>query len=263
MRKTNIITQCRTRAASRRSKIIGNHYPEFNISGYTSVDGTVEFYSRINSLLNNSMVVLDFGAGRGSWKEDYSCPYRKSLHDLQGKVKKIVGCDIDEAIYDNPTVDEKVVIKIGEKLPFDDNSFDLIISDFTFEHIENENEIAQEFTRILKAGGWICARTPNKYNYVYILIQLIRNSWHEQILKYVQPLRNEIDVFPTMYRMNSARKIDILFPDDKYENYTYYFNSEPAYFFNNSFLFFIMKIIDSFLPFYLKNNLFIFLKKEI
>ncbi|MGR3274552.1 class I SAM-dependent methyltransferase [Acaryochloris marina NIES-2412] len=262
MHTKNRITQSQNRTANKRSKVIGSHYPEFNISGYTAVDGTVEFYSRINSLLNNSMVVLDFGAGRGSWKEDYSCQYRKSLHNLQGKVQKIVGCDIDEAIYDNSTVDEKVIVKIGDKLPFDNNSFDLIISDFTFEHIENDKEIAQEFTRILKAGGWICARTPNKYNYVYILIQLINNSWHRKILKYVQPLRNEIDVFPTMYRMNSARKINTLFPCDKYENHSYYFKSEPAYFFNNSFVFFAMKVFDSFLPSFLKNNLFVFLNKK-
>lgn len=262
MYKTRCINQGKIEAANIRSKIIGSHYPEFNIGGYTSVDGTVEFYSRINSLLNNSMVVLDFGAGRGSWKEDNSCLYRKSLHNLQGKVKKIVGCDIDEAIYDNSTVDEKVIIRIGEKLPFDDNSFDLIISDFTFEHIENSKEVAQEFTRILKTGGWICARTPNKYNYIYILVQLVNNSWHRKFLKYVQPLRNEVDVFPTMYRMNSVRKISALFPCEKYENHSYYFESEPAYFFNNSFVFFAMKVFDSFLPSFLKNNLFVFLNKK-
>lgn len=262
MYKIRCTSQGKIKAANIRSKIIGSHYPEFNISGYTSVDGTVEFYSRINSLLNSSMVVLDFGAGRGSWKEDNSCLYRKSLHNLQGKVKKIVGCDIDEAIYDNSSLDEKVIIRIGEKLPFDDNSLDLIISDFTFEHIENTEEVAQEFTRILKVGGWICARTPNKYNYVYISIQLLKNSWHRKILKFVQPLRNEIDVFPTMYRMNSAGMINTLFPDDKYENHSYYFNSEPAYFFNNSFVFSIMRVVDSFLPFFLRNNLFIFLKKK-
>ena len=82
------------------SEIISYSYPEVNINGYTSVDGTIEFYSRINSLIDNSMTVLDFGAGRSAWYENDSCSYRKTLRNMKGKVKKVVGCDIDEVWKD-------------------------------------------------------------------------------------------------------------------------------------------------------------------
>ena len=33
------------------------------IGGYSETDGTIDFYSRINCLINQESIVLDFGAG--------------------------------------------------------------------------------------------------------------------------------------------------------------------------------------------------------
>jgi hypothetical protein len=98
----------------RSQKIVSFFYPEVNISGYTSVDGTVEFYSRINSLINDSMTVLDFGAGRAAWYEDDSCIYRKKIRTIKGKVLKIKGCDVDDAIFANKSINESIKIEIGK-----------------------------------------------------------------------------------------------------------------------------------------------------
>ena len=152
--------------------ILSSYYPEVNTSGYTSIDGTVEFYARINSIIEGSMTVLDFGAGRAAWSEDDPCSYKKSLRNMKGKVQKVVGCDVDEAINFNNSVDEKVIIEIGKNLPFEDGAFDVIVCDYTFEHVANPDEVAKEFHRILKSGGWICARTPNKYSYISILTHI-------------------------------------------------------------------------------------------
>lgn len=262
MNKISHISQKKPKATKKSSRIIESNYPEYKISGYTSVDGTVEFYSRINSLVDDSMVILNFGAGRGAWHEDDSSQYRKSLRKLKGKVKMIVGCDIDDAVFKNSTLDKKIKIKIGENLPFENASFDLIISDFTFEHIENYMEVAEELSRVLKPGGWICARTPNKYNYISILTKLIKSSWHRRLLRFVQPLRGELDVFPTKFEMNSFRRIKALFPCERFENFTYLFQPEPAYYFNNMLAFSVMKTINGLLPTFLKANLFIFLRKR-
>ena len=37
------------------------------LGGYHELDGTIEFYGRINAILKKSDSVLDLGAGRGSW----------------------------------------------------------------------------------------------------------------------------------------------------------------------------------------------------
>ncbi len=41
-------------------------YPEHLAAGFSSVDSTVQFYSRIRALLKEHHRVLDLGAGRGA-----------------------------------------------------------------------------------------------------------------------------------------------------------------------------------------------------
>lgn len=243
-------------------RIVSSYYPEININGHTSIDGTIEFYNRINSLINKPMTILDFGAGRAAWYEDDLCSYRKKLRTIKGKVGKVIGCDVDNAIFNNNSVDEQIKIKIGEPLPFEDNSFDLIISDYTLEHIANPNEVAKEFHRILKKEGWICARTPNKYSYVSLITRIVNNTHHAKILKYAQPERKEIDVFPTTFKLNSMRDILYYFDKSHFDNFTYRYQAEPPYHFNNKLLFSIFLLANKFMPSTMKADLFIFLKKN-
>ena len=247
---------------NKRLNIISSHYPEVKISGFTSVDGTIEFYGKVNSLLNESMTVLDYGAGRAGWFEDDPCEYRKILRTIKGKVKKVVGCDIDDAIIDNNSVDEKVLIKIGKGLPFENESFDLIISDYVFEHVQKPDETTKELHRILKKGGWLCARTPNKYCYISIFTRIIKNSSHTNFLKYIQPDRKEVDTFPTAFRLNSINDLSKYFDESSFDNFTYKYEAEPAYFFNNKAVFLLMLLINKLLPEIMKVNLFIFLRKK-
>lgn len=244
-------------------EVVSFFYPEVNVSGYTSVDGTVEFYSRVNSLLSKSMILLDFGTGRAAWNEDDSCSYRKGLRSMKGKVEKVVGCDLDEAIFENNSVDERVQIKIGEDLPFEDESFDIIISDYTFEHISNPHEVAKELHRILKPGGWVCARTPNKYSYISIFTRMVKNSYHKKILKHVQPERKEIDVFPTVFKLNSIADISKYFDRKLFDQFIYRYEAEPAYYFNSKVVFACMLLLNKIVPPVMKFNLFIFLQKRI
>jgi SAM-dependent methyltransferase len=242
--------------------VISSFYPELNISGYTSVDGTIEFYNRINSIISSSMVVLDFGAGRAAWYEDDPCLYRKKTRTLKGKVKKFIGCDVDDAIFNNQSVDEGIKIDTSGLLPFEDQSIDVIISDYTFEHIINPDVVANEFYRVLKPGGWICSRTPNKYSYISILTRIVKNNLHAKILKYAQPERKEIDVFPTAFKLNSIKNISKYFIKDNFEYFTYRYEAEPAYHFNNKLLFLIFLFLNKLAPPVMKGNLFIFLRKK-
>ena len=219
------------------SSVVSHFYPELNISGYTSVDGTVEFYGRLNSIIDESKTVLDFGAGRAAWFEDDPCHYRRSLRNIRERAGKVVGCDIDDAIFQNNSVDEQVKINLGERLPFEDHSFDVIVSDYTFEHIANPSEVADEFHRILRPGGWICARTPNKYSYISVLTRLIKNTHHAGVLKYAQTKRKEIDVFPTTFLLNSKGDVSKYFDSSRYKDYTYRYEAEPAYYFNSKWVF--------------------------
>lgn len=57
-------------------------------------------------------------------------------------------------------------------LPFEDNSFDSVVSFQVIEHIKDDNKYLQEIHRILKPGGKAYISTPN------IKLTLSRNPWH-------------------------------------------------------------------------------------
>ena len=242
--------------------ILAKHYPEMRVGGYSAVDGTVEFYSRVNSLLDKDMTVLDFGAGRGAWFEDGASTYKKSLRLLKGKVRKVIVCDVDSIVFENNTADVALQCEDGVPLDVQDNSVDIVIADYVFEHVTNPDWLSSEFGRILKPGGWICSRTPCKFNYVAILAGSIPNRLHGKWLRNIQPTRKELDVFPTRYRLNTKAAIDKAFPEDSFDNVTYYFSGEPAYHFNSSIVLRLLQFFAWIAPKPLHANLFIFLRKR-
>ena len=249
---------------SRRSlDVIAQWFPEVGAGGYTSLDGTVEFYGRVQSLLRPDMQVLNFGAGRGAGLQEDQIAFRRNLRTLPGRVAKVVACDVDEAVLENPGVDEAVVIRSDVPLPFADASFDMIVSDFVFEHIADAALVSAELRRILKHGGWICARTPNKYCLISLVTRLIHNSQHSWLLRWVQPNRKSIDVFPTVFRLNSKRAITRWFGPKDFDNFTYRYEAEPSYFFNSRAVFTLMLLINRLSPPVMKTTLFVFLRKKL
>ena len=210
-------------------RLIENTYPETAAGGFTAVDGLVQFYARINALIRSDMTVLDFGAGRGRGFDPERNAYRRRLQHLQGRVARMIGADLDPAVLEHPALDEAVVLERGAALPFEDGSVDLIISDNTFEHVDDPRFVADELARIVKPGGWICARTPHKWGIIGLGGRLVPNAMHARVLRRLQPDRAEHDVFPTAYRMNTRRALRRFFPQDRFLHACYGWTPEPAY----------------------------------
>ena len=228
------------------------------LPAYSPNDGTIEFYNRINSLINENSIVVDFGAGRGSWMND-KCEYRLKSRTLKNKVGKLIGVDIDERILQNKSTDENFVIK--EKIPLEDNSVDLVICDWVLEHIMEPLKFYVEINRILKPNGYFVARTPNFYAYYALIANIVPNKFHNFAIRYVQKEREINDTFPTYYRLNTKRKISKIFKN--FENFSYLMIPDPAYYFNNKILFFFFKLIHKFAPKHFTSMLFVFLKKKV
>lgn len=206
-------------------------YPERAVSGFSRADGTVAFYQHVNALLGalgDDTVVVDLGAGRGAFVDD-PVPYRRSLRMLRGKAQRVVGVDVDQAVLKNKAVDEAVVIEDGQRLPFAEGSVDVVVSDFTFEHIRNPSWLGAELHRVLRTGGWICARTPNRWGYIGIGARLVPNRLHLPFLRRLQPERRQEDVFPTAYRLNTPEALEAAFPRTAFDHHSFACDSEPTY----------------------------------
>lgn len=226
--------------------------------GFSPQDGTLDFYGRINALLRPDMIVLDLGAGRAAWFEDDPIAFRRDVRNLKGKVARVIAADVDPAVLENRAVDESVLIADG-LIPVADASIDLIVCDYVFEHVEEPVAFAAEIGRILKPGGWLCARTPHRNNLVSVAARRVSNKRHAAVLRKVQPDRKEIDVFPTVYRLNTRAAIRRAFPG--WRDTSFVFRSDPAYFFGRKAMFKLITATSHFLPSSLIGNIFVFLQK--
>lgn len=222
--------------------------PEIHAGGFARDDGTIEFFLRLRALVDETSTVLDLGAGRGAQVIDNQSQFRGDLINMKGKVRKLVGADVDPVVKENPTLDEAVVIKPNEPLPFEDGSFDLVFSDWVLEHIEDPEYFSAEVGRILKPGGWFCARTPYKYAYFALGARLLPDKAEAKTLSMVQPGRKSMDVFPKYYCSNTRKDISRSFPDSKWRTIAYYDNPPPSYTGNSQMLFRLLELYQKILP---------------
>jgi 2-polyprenyl-3-methyl-5-hydroxy-6-metoxy-1,4-benzoquinol methylase len=71
-----------------------------------------------------------------------------------------IAAEIDESLHFFPEVDYRKV-DMSRALPFDDGSFDYIVSIEGIEHVENQFLFLRECFRILKDGGRLMLTSPN------------------------------------------------------------------------------------------------------
>ena len=216
-------------AENQVSKPYSGLYKEIGAGGYSRVAGTVEFYLRIASLMPPDAVALDLGAGRGRLHESAAAHTLTKIIDLPSRTSRLVGADVDPIVFENTWVQERVLIDANGKVPLGDEQFDIIWSDWVLEHIEFPEVFAAETHRLLKKGGWFCARTPNKWGLTGLGARALPTQVKKRLIAAKQGGRTEDDVFPTHYRMNTRSVLDQAFPQSQWEDFTYITNAEPPY----------------------------------
>lgn len=102
-----------------------------------------------------SAKILDFGCGAGR--------AISALRDL-GYVNAC-GYDVVESPHDRVWELDHIVVgtALNLKLPYDDDSFDLVVSDQVFEHVHDQVRVFQELLRITKPGGHGLHLFPARY----------------------------------------------------------------------------------------------------
>ena len=97
--------------------------------------------------------VLDLGCRSGA----------VSRHYAPGN--ELVGVDVDAGALERAAQHgvHAVVGDVEEPLPFDDESFDVVVAGELIEHVRDPQLLAAEAARVLRRGGRLVGSTPNSY----------------------------------------------------------------------------------------------------
>ena len=133
------------------------------------------------------------------------------------------------------------------------------------EHIGNPDRFFIEIHRVLRDGGFLCIRTPNRWSYIAIAATLIPNNYHSSVTSVVQEGRQDEDVFPTVYKCNSIRKLKNIMNKRGFDCIAYGYEAEPSYLSFSNVAYFLGVLHQRFAPGFLKPAIFAFgkIKKEI
>ena len=149
------------------------------------------FQQVISSHVPDGSILLDAGCGRGR-----TFLYRRRLPAV-----RVVGLDMSPHARDNPNLDSQVRGNV-EALPFPDGSFDAVLSTHVAEHLAHPEAAFAEMARVLRPGGRLLLLTPNRRHYVPLLARLLPLGLHLALNR--RRGLAEHDVFPTLYRANTA-----------------------------------------------------------
>jgi SAM-dependent methyltransferase len=108
--------------------------------------------------------VLVAAIGRGKRVLDLGCRSGAlTLHFLEGN--SVVGLDVDPAALEKAAAlgIEPVQANVEEALPFEDESFDVVVAGELFEHLQFPDALVAEIRRVLRTGGVLAGSVPNAY----------------------------------------------------------------------------------------------------
>jgi SAM-dependent methyltransferase len=184
-------------------------YPELAFGGFSRWDGTMLFYGRVAALLDSSSRVLDYGCGVGAHISQ-AVPAVREVQRLRGKVGELVGTDVSDDGMSNPWLDRFVMLSDGQ-VPLESESFDACICDWTLEHVSDVDRLFGEIARLLRPGGYLFVRTPNRWHYSSIVAALLPFRTHAAIRSWMGQFHTVEDVYPVLYRCNSTRRLRAAF----------------------------------------------------
>jgi len=116
-----------------------------------------KFIRKIFKYIKKGSKILEVGCGVG-----------QVSNFLVEKEYDVTGVDISSLFINEAKKHGKAKFYAGDstKLPFKDKSFDAVISAETLEHIPNPRKALYEMSRVLRKGGIMIHRFPNKQNLI-------------------------------------------------------------------------------------------------
>jgi ubiquinone/menaquinone biosynthesis C-methylase UbiE len=130
------------------------------------------------------------------------CGWDKNEISRQFKDKcKVIGVDLDARV--ETLFHSEFHLASLESVPFPANSFDVIISEYVFEHLANPERVLAELKRVLKPSGTILVLTPNFHSYKTLAARLTPHRFHVLMGRHRYGMGHEEDMYPTFFRSNT------------------------------------------------------------
>jgi ubiquinone/menaquinone biosynthesis C-methylase UbiE len=158
---------------------------------YWHRNATLVYAETLADLIQPGMTLLHAGCG---WdKHDISRRYIYTCH--------VIGIDLDPRVQ--PMFHSEFHLASITEMPFADATFDVIFSEYVFEHLEDPGAAFTEMQRVLKPGGRLVILTPNLYSYKGLAAWLTPQVFHILMGRIRYGRGHEDDMYPTCYRCNT------------------------------------------------------------
>lgn len=151
---------------------------------------------------------LDLGCGHGFLPDWMPQPDQR----LDLASWRPVGVDLDAlSLRRHPYLRLRVHGDV-QRLPFAAGAFRLVTANMVVEHVREPQELFREISRVLEPNGTLLLHTPNVRGYTTRLSRLIPPFLVSRAAQFLLDRRTE-DVYPTVYRANSAAELQSLASD--------------------------------------------------
>lgn len=159
---------------SLQDEILKDRYLHAHSRNRAVIRRQVAIFERCQAFFKEVRTVLDWGCRQAA----DACMVRMLL----GPKVDLYGCDVDDITY-TPFFDfaglKYTRLAHPYLIPYEDDSFDVVIGSGVLEHVPNDSESLKELYRIIRPGGhFVMTTLPNRYSYTEWLNRTLRNPAH-------------------------------------------------------------------------------------
>lgn len=162
----------------------------------------IVYHDWLTSVLPKGCDWLDLGCGHQllpSW-------VNADEPGMIARCHKAVGIDLDLPSLQQNTILRDRIMGTLERLPFANESVDLVTANMVVEHLGAPEAVLAEISRVLRPGGRFLFHTPNR-NAPSLRVAARTPQRLKTRLIWMLERRREEDVFPTHYLMNTPEDI--------------------------------------------------------
>ena len=139
---------------------------KFHANGYDVADDLIAGLSRVGYLLEPGDSILDYGCGQGRLVYRFrELGFDARGFDLHNTVEYRDPADrVYFGFIKNPVADTADTTFAAEafRIPFEDSSFDLVLSTSVLEHVVDIDPVMSEIARVLKPSGYALHLYPSR-----------------------------------------------------------------------------------------------------